>query len=208
VAWKQTSTKIKQAMLGNWESIAPGGAAERGKERRNGSLKPFYPQAFPSNICPSESVSKLRDYQFRLDPYGCCAARRAIKIGGAYAVGKGAAIRIAPGAPEGRFRGPMRATEVTSPLPQGFAEVLNKGCSGWNMVLGSQRPAEHLRKEPSFRFGLKQGTKLPWSTISSISGAICCCFWGARNIDGRGFRYRSKNRPTNPADPDDPEVDL
>src|SRR5258708_29441404 len=68
-------TKIKQAMLGNWESIAP---EIRPSKNPDGSLKPFYlKRAFkyqPSDRFELEVVNSA-------DPYGAVPLAR-IRIGG------------------------------------------------------------------------------------------------------------------------------
>ena len=69
--------KIKEAMLGNWESIAPEVRPSAGKNA-DGSLKPFYlKRAFkylPSDRFELEIVNSA-------DPYGAVPLAR-IKIGG------------------------------------------------------------------------------------------------------------------------------
>src|SRR5260370_34449905 len=70
------TAKIKEAMLGNWESIAP---EVRPSKNSDGSLKPFYlKRAFkyqPSDRFELEVVNSA-------DPYGAVPLAR-IKIGGA-----------------------------------------------------------------------------------------------------------------------------
>ena len=87
--------KVKQAMLGNWESIAP---EMRPSKNPDGSLKPFYlKRAFkyqPSDRFELEVVNSA-------DPYGAVPLAR-IKIGG-HMLWQGA-HPIAAGRAEGRLR--------------------------------------------------------------------------------------------------------
>src|SRR5258708_1266439 len=110
--------KIKQAMLGNWESIAP---EIRPSKNPDGSLKPFYlKRAFkylPSDRFELEVVNSV-------DPNGAVPLAR-IKIGG-HMLWQGP-HPIAPGAQKVDFVAD-ESYEVT-PLAQGFADVLNKVAS-------------------------------------------------------------------------------
>jgi len=110
-------TKIKQALLGNWESIAPEVRPSAAKNA-DGSLKPFYlKRAFkylPSVRFELEVVNSA-------DPYGAVPLAR-IKIVG-HMLWQGP-HPIAPGAQKVDFVAD-EAYEVT-PLAAGFADVLNK----------------------------------------------------------------------------------
>ena len=114
-------TKIKQALLGNWESIAPEVRPSAAKNA-DGSLKPFYlKRAFkylPSDRFELEVVNSA-------DPYGAVPLAR-IKIVG-HMQWQGA-HPIAAGAQKVDFIAD-EAYEVT-PLAPGFADVLNKVASG------------------------------------------------------------------------------
>ena len=89
-------TKIKQAMLGNWESVAPEVRPSAAKNA-DGSLKPFYLKRsfkyLPSNRFELEVVNSA-------DPYGAVPLAR-IKIGG-HMLWQGP-HPIAPGCAEGRL---------------------------------------------------------------------------------------------------------
>jgi hypothetical protein len=110
-------TKIKQAMLGNWESIAPEVRPSAAKNA-DGSLKPFYLkrafQYLPSDRFKLEIVNSA-------DPNGAVPLAR-IKIVG-HMLWQGP-HPIATGAQKVDFVAD-EAYEVT-PLAQGFADVLNK----------------------------------------------------------------------------------
>lgn len=174
--------KIKQAMLGNWESIAP---EIRPSKNPDGSLKPFYlKRAFkylPSDRFELEVVNSA-------DPYGAVPLAR-IKIGG-HVLWQGS-HPIAPGAQKVDFVAD-ESYEVT-PLAPGFADVLNKVASAGYAPWVVNTPQSIFGK--SFApFALKEGTNFMEYDLAYLKGDLL--FWGARNIDGRGFDTE-QNRPTN-----------
>ena len=176
--------KIKQAMLGNWESIAPEVRPSAAKNA-DGSLKPFYlKRAFkylPSDRFELEIVNSA-------DPNGAVPLAR-IKIGG-HMLWQGS-HPIAPGAQKVDFVAD-ESYEVT-PLAQGFADVLNKVASDGYGVWAVNTPQSVFGKN-FVPFGLKAGTNFMEYDLVYLRGDML--FWGARNIDGRGFDTE-QNRPTN-----------
>jgi hypothetical protein len=178
----QDVTKIKEAMLGNWESIAP---EVRPSKNPDGSLKPFYlKRAFkyqPSDRFELEVVNSA-------DAFGAAPLAR-IRIGG-HMLWQGS-HPIAPGAQQVDFVAD-EAYEVT-PLAQGFADVLNKvasvGYAAW--AAGS---TQSIFGKSFLPFGLKEGNNFMEYDLVYLRGDLL--FWGARNIDGRGFDTE-QNRPTN-----------
>src|SRR6202790_1071436 len=174
--------KVKEAMLGNWESIAP---EIRPSKNPDGSLKPFYLKRsykyLPSDRFELEIVNSA-------DPYGAVPLAR-IKIGG-HMLWQGP-HPIAPGAQKVDFVAD-ESYEVT-PLAQGFADVLNKvasdGCSAWAV-----NTPQSVFGKSFVPFGLKAGTNFMEYDLVYLRGDML--FWGARNIDGRGFDVE-QNRPTN-----------
>jgi len=177
-------TKIKQAMLGNWESIAPEVRPSAAKSAE-GSLKPFYlKRAFkylPSDRFELEVVNSA-------DPYGAVPLAR-IKIGG-HMLWQGP-HPIAPGAQKVDFVAD-ESYEVT-PLAAGFADVLNKVASAGYAAWAVNSPQSIFGKT-FVPFGLKEGTNFMEYDLVYLRGDLL--FWGARNIDGRGFDTE-QNRPTN-----------
>jgi hypothetical protein len=176
------TAKIKEAMLGNWESIAP---EVRPSKNPDGSLKPFYlKRAFkylPSDRFELEIVNSA-------DPYGAVPLAR-IRIGG-HMLWQGS-HPIAPGAQKLDFVAD-ESYEVT-PLAQGFADVLNKVASAGYAPWTLNAPQSIFGK--SFApFALKEGTNFMEYDLVYLKGDLL--FWGARNIDGRGFDTE-QNRPTN-----------
>jgi len=178
------TAKIKEAMLGDWESIAPEVRPSASKNA-DGSLKPFYlKRAFkylPSDRFELEIVNSA-------DPYGGVPLAR-MKIGG-HMLWRGS-HPIAPGAQKVDFVAD-ESYEVT-PLAQGFADVLNKVASAGYAPWAVNTPQSIFGK--SFApFALKEGTNFMEYDLVYLKGDLL--FWGARNIDGRGFDTE-QNRPTN-----------
>ncbi len=176
------TAKIKEAMLGDWESIA---AEVRPSKNADGSLKPFYlKRAF--KYLPSDRFELL--IVNSADPYGAVPLAR-IKIAG-HMLWQGP-HPIAPGAQKVDFVAD-ESYEVT-PLVQGFADVLNKVASAGYAPWAVSTPQSVFGK--SFApFALKEGTNFMEYDLVYLKGDLL--FWGARNIDGRGFDTE-QNRPTN-----------
>jgi len=176
------TAKIKEAMLGDWESIA---AEVRPSKNADGSLKPFYlKRAFKylsSDRFELEVVNSA-------DAYGAVPLAR-IKIGG-HMLWRGS-HPIAPGAQKVDFVAD-ESYEVT-PVAQGFADVLNKVASAGYAPWAVNTPQSIFGKNFA-PFALKEGTNFMEYDLVYLRGDLL--FWGARNIDGRGFDTE-QNRPTN-----------
>ena len=177
--------KIKEAMIGNWESIAPEIRPSSAGKNTDGTLKPFYlKRTFkyqPGDRFELEILNSA-------DPQGAVPLAR-IKIGG-HMLWRGA-HPIAPGAQKVDFVA-GESYEVT-PLAQGFADVLNKVASAGYAPWAVNTPQSIFGK--SFApFALKEGTNFMEYDLVYLRGDLL--FWGARNIDGRGFDSE-QNRPTN-----------
>jgi hypothetical protein len=174
--------KVKEAMLGNWQSIAP---EIRPSKNPDGSLKPFYLKRsykyLPSDRFELEIVNSA-------DPYGAVALAR-IRIGG-HMLWQGP-HPIAPGAQKVDFVAD-EGYEVT-PLAQGFVDVLNKVASA-GYAPWAVNSAQSIFGKTFVPFGLKEGTNFMEYDLVYLRGDLL--FWGARNIDGRGFDTE-QNRPTN-----------
>src|SRR5258708_7557259 len=175
-------TKIKQAMIGNWESIAP---EIRPSKNPDGSLKPFYlKRAFKYQASDRFELEVVNS----ADPNGAVPLAR-IKIGG-HMLWQGA-HPIAPGAQKVDFVAD-ESYEVT-PLVQGFADILNKVASAGYAPWSVNSPQSIFGKTFA-PFALKEGTDFMEYDLVYLKGNLL--FWGARNIDGRGFETE-QNRPTN-----------
>jgi hypothetical protein len=177
-------TKVKEAMLGNWESIAPE-VRPGASKNPDGSLKPFYlKRAFkyqPSDRFELEIVNSA-------DPYGAAPLAR-IKIGG-HMLWQGP-HPIASGAQKVDFV--ADETYEVTPLAQGFTDILNKVASAGYALWVVNSPQSIFGKAFA-PFGLKEGTNFMEYDLVYVRGDLL--FWGARNIDGRGFDTE-QNRPTN-----------
>jgi hypothetical protein len=174
--------KIKQALLGNWESIAP---EIRPSKNPDGSMKPFFlKRAF--KYLPADRFEL--DVVNSADAFGAVPLAR-IKIIG-HMIWQGP-HPIAPGAQKVNFVAD-EAYEVT-PLVQGFADVLNKVASA-GYAPWAVNAAQSIFGKSFAPFGLKEGTNFMEYDLVYLRGDLL--FWGARNIDGRGFDTE-QNRPTN-----------
>jgi hypothetical protein len=176
--------EIKRAMLGDWESIAPEIRPSASKNP-DGSLKPFYlKRAFkylPSDRFELEIINSA-------DPHGAVPLAR-IKISG-HMFWQGP-HPIAAGAQKVDFIAD-EAYEVT-PLAQGFADVLNKVATAGYAPWAINSPQSIFGKAFA-PFGLKEGVNFKEYDLVYLRADLL--FWGARNIDGRGFD-KEENRPTN-----------
>lgn len=178
------ATEIKQAMLGNWGSVAPEVRPSAAKNA-DGSLKPFYlKRAFkylPSDRFELELVNSA-------DPYGAVPLAR-IKIVG-HMLWQGP-HPIAVGAQKVDFVAD-EAYEVT-PLAQGFVDVLNKVASA-GYAPWAVNSTQSIFGKTFVPFGLKEGTNFMEYDLVYLRGDLL--FWGARNIDGRGFDTEQNRPPT------------
>jgi hypothetical protein len=181
---RMTLADTKQDLVGSWVSLAP---EVRPSAIRNpdGTLKPFY---------LSREFKYLGDDRFELtinnwaDPNGKAAIARIYLRGHIKWVGE---HPIAAGAQKANFLAD-EAYEVT-PLIAGFADVLNKvastGFTPWQV--GQSQSVFGKAFAP---FGLIEGRPFMEYDLIHLQGDYL--FWGARNIDGRGFDTE-QNRPTN-----------
>ena len=179
-----TVDQIKHAALGNWTSIAPEVRPSAFKNP-DGTLKPFY---------LTREFKVLPDDRFELtivnsvDPYGKAPLARIFIRG--HMLWRGD-HPIAAGAQKVDFIAD-EAYEVT-PLLQGFADLLNKvaadGYAKWEIG-----HAQSIFGKTFAPFGLSAGKNFMEYDLVYLSHDML--FWGARNIDGRGFDTE-ENRPTN-----------
>jgi len=179
-----TAQQIKQSIQGEWVSIAPEIRPSITKNA-DGSMKPFY---------LTRSFKYLAGDLFELDiinsadPYGKIPL---VKIGiRGHMIWQGD-HPIAPDAQKVNFIADI-AYSIT-PLAQGFADAMNQfaanGFSKWEVgsvqnILGKSFPP----------FGLSEGQIFAEYDLVYLFNDML--FWGARNIDGRGFD-KEENRPTN-----------
>jgi hypothetical protein len=179
-----TVEQTKQAILGDWASIAPEMRPSISKDA-DGNMKPFYlTRAF-----------KYSDGdQFELTVINSADAYRKVPL--VKMLIKGHMVwqgehPIAPGAYKVDFIADS-AYEVT-PLLQGFADAMNQIASTGYDKWEENSPQSVFRKAFA-PFGLSEGqTFMEYDLVYVLSDLL---FWGARNVDGRGFD-KPENRPTN-----------
>jgi hypothetical protein len=176
--------KIKDKLLGNWESIAPEIRPSTFKNA-DGTLKPAYlKRAF--KYLPSDRF-ELEIVNFA-DPYGAVPLVR-INIRG-HMIWQGP-HPIATGAQKVDFIAD-ESYDVT-PVAQGFVDVLNKvATDGYNPWAVNTK--QSIFGKTFVPFSLKQGTNFMEYDLVYLRGDLL--FWGARHIDGRPFDSE-QNRPTN-----------
>jgi hypothetical protein len=178
--------QIKQAMAGRWVSIAPEIRPSAAKNP-DGTLKPFYLQRdFTYGDGDRFELTIVNS----ADPSGKVPlARIAIK---GHVQWRGA-HPIADGAQNVDFVADT-GYEVT-PLIQGFADLLDKvageAASYAQWKIGT---AQSVFGKAFLPFGLVERTNFMEYDLVYLSHGML--FWGARNIDGRGFDTEA-NRPTN-----------
>ena len=179
-----TLEDTKRILVGEWVSFTP---EVRPSATRNpdGTLKPFY---------LSREFKYLGDDRFELtisnwaDPYGQVAVARIDLRGHIEWVGE---HPIASGAQKANFIAD-EAYEVT-PMIAGFADLLNKVASaGFAPWQAGQR--QSVFGKTFAPFGLAEGRNFMEYDLIYVQGDYL--FWGARNVDGRGFDTE-RNRPTN-----------
>jgi len=176
--------EVREAMLGNWESIAPEVRPSASKNP-DGSLKPFYlKRAFKFQASDQFELEIVNS----ADPYGAVPLAK-IGIGG-HMLWRGP-HPIARGAQKVDFV--ADETYEVTPLAQGFADVLNKVASAGYAPWAVNSPQSIFGKAFA-PFGLEEGTNFMEYDLVYLRGDLL--FWGARNIDGRGFDTE-QNRPTN-----------
>ncbi|MVM29957.1 hypothetical protein GO755_07935 [Spirosoma sp. HMF4905] len=179
-----TVDQIKQSIQGDWVSIAPEIRPSIGKNA-DGSMKPFY---------LTRAFTYLAGDKFELvvvnsaDAYGKVPLVR-ITIKG-HIVWQGP-HPIATGAQKVDFI--ADETYEVTPLLQGFADAMNqlasKGFAKWEV-----NTTQSIMGKAFAPFGLEEGQI--FSEFDLIYVLNDMLFWGARNVDGRGFDTEA-NRPTN-----------
>ncbi len=176
--------RVRQSLVGGWVSIAP---EIRPSAARNadGTLKPVFLK---------REFRYLAGDQFELtvvtsaDPNGAVPLARIFIRG--HMLWRGP-HPIALGAQKVDFVADENY-EVT-PLVQGFADLLNKvaadGYGPWTVDA-----TQSIFGKNFVPFGLVEGRNFMEFDLVYLLGDML--FWGARNIDGRGFD-KDENRPTN-----------
>jgi hypothetical protein len=175
---------IQQAVLGQWTSIAPE-VRPSAQKNADGTLKPFYLWRDFTALPGDRFELVLHNFA---DPYGKLPLARLRILGH---MGWRGEHPIAPGAQRVDFVADD-AYEVT-PVLQGFADVLNqvaaKGYARWEVG-----QTQSIFGKDFAPFGLVAGENFREFDLVYLAHGLL--FWGARNVDGRGFDTE-QNRPTN-----------
>jgi hypothetical protein len=175
--------EIKQAMQGEWVSIAP---EIRPSTLKNpdGSAKPFY----LTRACTYEPDRFELTILNLADPYGKALLAKLFIKG--HMIWQGD-HPIARGAQKVNFAAD-EDYEVT-PLLQGFADAMNQ-LAGKGYAIWEVNRTQSIFKKAFAPFGLVEGQIFAEYDLVYLHNDLL--FWGARNVDGRGFD-KEENRPTN-----------
>jgi hypothetical protein len=176
--------EIQRALVGRWASVAPEVRPSAAKNP-DGTLKPFY-------------LTRAFEYaagdRFALTIVNAADPNAAVPLARIFIRGHVAwrgPHPIADGAQKVDFVAD-EAYEVT-PLIQGFADVLNQLASA-GYAKWEAGATQSVFGKAFVPFGLAEGKNfMEYDLVHLAHGLL---FWGARNIDGRGFDTEA-NRPTN-----------
>jgi hypothetical protein len=176
--------RLKQDLTGEWTSIAPEVRPSAAKHP-DGTLKPFYLKR--EFTYQTGDAFKLTVTNF-VDPNGKLPLARIHIEGHMLWQGEHA---IAPGAQKVDFVADT-AYSVT-PLLQGFADLLNQ-IAAQDYAKWEVGQTQSVFGKTFAPFGLAAGKNfMEYDLVHLAHGLL---FWGARNVDGRGFDTE-QNRPTN-----------
>ena len=169
---------------GEWVSIAPE-LRPSSIKNADGSIKPFYlTRAFKYSADDTFELGSINS----VDAYGKIPLVRIVIKG--HMVWQGD-HPLAAGAQKVNFIAD-EAYEVT-PLAQGFADAMNQiasqGFNRWEV-----NSMQSVMGKAFAPFGLAEGQTFAEYDLIYVHDNML--FWGARNVDGRGFDTE-ENRPTN-----------
>ena len=176
--------QTKRALAGVWVSLAPE-VRPSATKNPDGSLRPFY---------LTREFKYLGDDRFELaivnsaDPYGKVPVAR-IDLRG-HMLWKGE-HPIAAGAQKVDFV--ADEDYRVTPLTQPFADLLNK-VAGAGYARWEVNSPQKVFGKSFVPFALAEGRNFMEYDLVYLSRDML--FWGARNVDGRGFD-KEENRPTN-----------
>jgi hypothetical protein len=179
-----TVEQIQQFMAGGeWISIAPE-IRPSGAKNPDGSIKPFY---------LTRNFSYLQGDKFELTVVNYADAFGKTPLAKMFIKGNMIWKGVHPIA-EGAQKVDFMADEVyeVTPLLQPFADAMNNFTSGFNTW--EVNKAQSILKKAFPPFGLAEGQIFFECDLVYIFDNMT--FWGARNVDGRGFD-KEENRPTN-----------
>ena len=176
--------QIRKSALGEWESISTE-IRPSSLKNEDGSLKPFYLKRLFSLL--SEDHFKLEIINYA-DPYGQIPLVKIVLKGHAEWKGDHPIV-------EGAQKVDFIADETyeVTPLIQNFTDVLNTVAKE-DFEIWETGKSQSILKKKFLPFGLSDGQIFKEYDLIHIFNDMM--FWGARNIDGRGFETE-ENRPTN-----------
>lgn len=174
---------LKIKATGTWQSIAVEIRPGQQKDP-DGNLKPFYLTRL-FTLRPDDTFD-LKIINFA-DPYGKVPIAEIFISGHLNWQGT---HPIADGAHKVDFAADVNYT--VTPLLQNFAGLLNQITTGFNEWRINE--AQSIFKKDFLPFGLKAGQIFKELDLMYLAEGLL--FWGARNVDGRGFGTE-EDRPTN-----------
>ena len=176
-----TTDELRNASIGHWESIA---VEVRPTKNADGTLKPFYLRRDFTLLLEDRFELVVINYS---DPFGKMPLAKMFIKGHIQWLGE---HPVATGAQKVNFAADEEYT--VTPLLQSFADILNqysKGFDEWKVG-----ESQSIFKKAFAPFGLAEGQIFKEYDLIYVLNDML--FWGARNVDGRGFD-KEENRPTN-----------
>ena len=178
-----TTDQLKNTSIGDWESIT---VEVRPSNTKNAdeTLKPFFLRRDFTLLLEDRFELAVTNYA---DPFGKTLLAKMFIKGHIQWRGE---HPIASGAQKVDFAADEEYT--VTPLLQGFADILNqytKGFDEWKVG-----EPQNIFKKAFTPFGLAEGQIFKEYDLICVFNDMM--FWGARNVDGRGFD-KEENRPTN-----------
>jgi len=178
-----TTDQLKNSSRGHWESITvevrPGNT-----KSADGTLKPFYLRRDFTLLPEDRFELEVINYA---DPFGKMPLAKMFIKGHIQWRGE---HPIATGAQKVDFAADEEYT--VTPLLQGFADILNQYTKGFNEWKVGE--PQSIFKKAFAPFGLAEGQVFKEYDLIYVLNDMM--FWGARNVDGRGFD-KEENRPAN-----------
>ena len=178
-----TTGQLKNTSIGHWESITVEVRPSNAKNA-DGTLKPFYLRRDFTLLPKDRFELVVTNYA---DPFGKIPLAKMFIKGHIQWHGE---HPVATGAQKVNFAADEEYT--VTPLLQGFADILNqytKGFDEWKVG-----ESQSIFKKAFPPFGLAEGQIFKEYDLIFVLNEMM--FWGARNVDGRGFDTE-ENRPTN-----------
>jgi hypothetical protein len=174
--------QLKSSLAGTWASLAP---EVRPSKNPDGSIKPFY-------LIRSFGYQRGDRFELSVMNYADPFAKVAIcKIDIAGHMSWHGEHPVAPGAQKVNFVADeaYAVTPLIQPFVDLLAKVATEGYATWETG-----KAQSIFGKTFVPFGLREGQHFKEYDLVYVAHDLL--FWGARNVDGRGFDTED-NRPTN-----------